>query len=93
MVDISNVQGLVSMPSFHTALAVLFTYWLRKLRPLFYIAIPLNVIMILSTPTEGGHYLADVIAGLFLSVLTIKTYGVITRRSQRAQPARVYASN
>ncbi|MBC8733301.1 hypothetical protein F6X39_34935 [Paraburkholderia sp. UCT2] len=34
-------------------------------------ASPLNVTMILSTPTQGGHYLADVFAGLLPSALTI----------------------
>ena len=80
MIDIANAQGLVSMPSFHTALAVLFTYSLRRLRLLFCIVIPLNVVMILSTPTQGGHYLADVIAGLLLSALTVQTLNAITHR-------------
>lgn len=81
MIDIATAQGLVSIPSFHTALAVLFTYSLRRLRLLFCIAIPLNVVMILSTPTQGGHYLADVIAGLVLSVLTVQTLNRITHRA------------
>ncbi|MBB5428395.1 membrane-associated phospholipid phosphatase [Paraburkholderia sp. JPY158] len=34
-------------------------------------AVPLNLTMILSTPTQGGHYLADVFAGLLLSALLI----------------------
>jgi membrane-associated phospholipid phosphatase len=61
-------------------MAVLFTYSLRRLRLLFYIAVPLNVLMILSTPTQGGHYLADVIAGLLLSALTIHTLNAIRHR-------------
>jgi membrane-associated phospholipid phosphatase len=80
MIDLAKAQGLVSMPSFHTAMAVLFTYSLRRLRLLFYIAVPLNVLMILSTPTQGGHYLADVIAGLLLSALTIHTLNAIRHR-------------
>ncbi|MDR5748318.1 phosphatase PAP2 family protein [Caballeronia sp. LZ029] len=83
MIDLSNLQGLVSMPSFHTTLAVLFTYSLARIRWLFWIAVPLNVTMIVSTPTQGGHYLADVIAGLFLSMLTVQTYRKIARRSER----------
>jgi membrane-associated phospholipid phosphatase len=35
------------------------------------------MIMILSTPTQGGHYLADVIAGLVLFALTVFTYNAI----------------
>lgn len=80
VIDLDNAQGLVSLPSFHTALAVLFTYSLRRFPRLVCIAAPLNVIMILSTPTQGGHYLADVIAGLLLFAVTVFTYNAIVRR-------------
>ncbi|WP_407070729.1 phosphatase PAP2 family protein [Paraburkholderia rhynchosiae] len=80
VIDLANAQGVVSLPSFHTALAVLFTYSLRKVPWLRRVAVPLNVIMILSTPTQGGHYLADVIAGLLLFALTLFTYNAIVRR-------------
>jgi membrane-associated phospholipid phosphatase len=69
--DLQRTQGLVSLPSFHTALAVIFAYSLRRIRLLFCPAVILDVLMIASTPTQGGHYLADVLAGLGLSVLTI----------------------
>jgi hypothetical protein len=74
VIDITAAQGLVSMPSFHTTLAVLFTYSLRKYRILFHAGIALNAVMILSTPTQGGHYLADVFAGLLLAATTIVAY-------------------
>jgi PAP2 superfamily protein len=80
VIDLANAQGLVSLPSFHTALAALFAYSLRKVPWLVCIAVPLNVIMILSTPTQGGHYLADVIAGLLLFVLTLFTYNAMVRQ-------------
>ncbi|WP_310125975.1 phosphatase PAP2 family protein [Paraburkholderia terricola] len=80
MIDIATAQGLVSMPSFHTALAILFVYSLRRRRVLACVAIPLNLVMILSTPTQGGHYLADVFGGLCLSALTVRAYNAIARR-------------
>ncbi|MBB5445775.1 MULTISPECIES: phosphatase PAP2 family protein [unclassified Paraburkholderia] len=57
------------------------------------IAIPLNVTMILSTPTQGGHYLADVFAGLLLSALTIAAlkrcmHLLATRKSTNAPSSR-----
>ncbi|MEX3639765.1 phosphatase PAP2 family protein [Paraburkholderia sp. BR14320] len=64
-------QGMVSMPSFHTTLGIVFIYALRRIPRLLLFAVPLNLTMILSTPTQGGHYLADVIAGLLLSALSI----------------------
>ncbi len=69
--DLQRTQGLVSLPSFHTALAVIFAYSLRRIRFLFWPAVILDVLMIASTPTQGGHYLADVLSGLGLSALTI----------------------
>ena len=88
----AHTQGLVSMPSFHTALAVLFTYSLRRIGWLFSIAVPLNVVMILSTPTQGGHYLADVVAGLLLSALTIQTLNAIIRTRTEVSTSCISAS-
>jgi hypothetical protein len=68
------LQGMVSMPSFHTTLAILFIYALRRMPYLLLVSVPLNGTMILSTPTQGGHYLVDVLAGLLLSALTISTF-------------------
>lgn len=63
LIDLSAMQGLVSMPSFHTMGAVFFAYSMRGVwgwAPLYSL---LNLLMVASTPTEGGHYLADVLAG------------------------------
>ncbi|ASW00543.1 phosphatase PAP2 family protein [Paraburkholderia aromaticivorans] len=62
--NLSFVQGLVSFPSLHTILALCFAYALRHVRYVFPIAIALNALMIVSTLTQGGHYLADVLSGL-----------------------------
>jgi hypothetical protein len=71
--DLTQIQGLVSLPSFHTALAVFFAYSLRRISVLFPFAVLLNVIMVISTPTQGGHYLGDVFGGLILALVTIQT--------------------
>lgn len=63
LIDLGAMQGLISMPSFHTMGAVFFAYAMRGIHgwaPLFSI---LNLLMVASTPTEGGHYLVDVVAG------------------------------
>ncbi|MGF6726291.1 membrane-associated phospholipid phosphatase [Paraburkholderia sp. GAS41] len=71
VIDLSDQQGLVSMPSMHTAMAILFAYALRRIPVFAYVAAMLNAVMIVSTPTHGGHYLIDVVAGALLAVLTI----------------------
>jgi len=61
--DLSRLEGLINFPSFHTTLAVLFAYVMRRRPVLFTAAVLLNGVMIVSVLTEGGHYLVDVIAG------------------------------
>ncbi len=74
--NLSESQGLVSLPSFHVMLALLLAYAVRHVRFVFPAAVVLNAAMIVSTPTQGGHYLADVIAGVGFGVLSI----VVVRR-------------
>ncbi|MGO4333043.1 phosphatase PAP2 family protein [Cupriavidus sp. 2TAF22] len=62
--DLNTAQGLVSMPSFHTVMGLVFIramWWSRLAR---FAVLPFNVVMILSTPSQGGHYLVDVLAGV-----------------------------
>ena len=66
-----HLEGMVTFPSFHTTAAVLIAYAARGVR---FVAIPmlvLNVLMIVSTIPEGGHYLVDVIAGLLIAIVCI----------------------
>jgi len=51
------------MPSYHTAMAVLFTYAFRRTGLVGYGIATLNVVMLLSIPPIGGHYLVDLLAG------------------------------
>jgi hypothetical protein len=69
--DISNLAGIVTFPSFHACAAVLFLWALWSvwwMRPLALIA---NVGMLLATPMAGGHYFVDVFAGIAVAVLAI----------------------
>ena len=70
--DLTKIQGLVSFPSFHTALGVFFVYSVRRVRVLFPIIAALDVAMVISTPTQGGHYLVDVFGGLILAFATVQ---------------------
>lgn len=62
--DLPRLEGLINFPSFHTVLAVLFAYVLRQRHALFTAATLLNLVMIVSVLSEGGHYLVDVISGI-----------------------------
>ena len=69
--DLARMEGLISFPSFHTALGALFVYALRARSFVFGGAVLLNLLMVLAVPSEGGHYLVDVISGTAVAVLAI----------------------
>lgn len=78
--DFNRNQGLVSMPSLHAAFAVLFIYAVRHVRPLFWVSIVWNIAMIYAALLFGAHYLADIIAGVMLSMASIAALRYAKRR-------------
>ncbi len=70
LLNLDQLQGLVTFPSFHTSAAVLLAWAARGTR-VWLLSLVVNLLMIASTPTEGGHYLADVIAGLAVAGVAI----------------------
>jgi membrane-associated phospholipid phosphatase len=67
VIDLSDLQGVVSFPSFHTVLGVLTTYALRDTKWLVIPVLLVNAAMIASTMPVGGHHLVDVLAGAGLT--------------------------
>ncbi|TCF96608.1 hypothetical protein BZM26_36615 [Paraburkholderia strydomiana] len=74
MVDFVAAQGLISIPSFHAIMALLLIYGIRRTR-IWPLMVVLNSLVLLSTPTRGGHYLVDLIAG----ALTFATVVIVVR--------------
>ncbi|MGY3444025.1 MULTISPECIES: phosphatase PAP2 family protein [unclassified Bradyrhizobium] len=70
-IPLADVNGLITFPSFHTALAVILIYASRGMKLLFPVFLVLNLLVIASTPTIGGHYFIDVIAGAALVLCLI----------------------
>jgi hypothetical protein len=66
--ELSAMEGIVTMPSYHTVMAVLFTYAFRRTGLVGYGIATLNFVMLLSIPTIGGHYLVDLLAGVALAL-------------------------
>jgi len=60
-----KMQGLISFPSLHAAMALQFIHAVRgtRLLPGFVV---LDAAMLVSTPVTGGHYVVDVLAGAAL---------------------------
>lgn len=66
-----DMQGIVTFPSYHAALAVIFIHVYRGFRRAFPLAVALNTLMLISTPANGGHYLIDVIAGCAVAAVSV----------------------
>jgi PAP2 superfamily protein len=85
-IDLNQLQGVITFPSFHTTLAVLYPYVVRGSRRVFVGCAFLNLMMLLSIPSEGGHYLVDLIAGALVAAVAIGAAAWIERRLSAPMP-------
>lgn len=67
---LDDLDGLVTFPSFHVAMAVLLA-WAARGTGVAVAAVTLNLAMAVSTPSEGGHYLTDGIGGIAVALTAI----------------------
>lgn len=74
-VTITDSVGLIAFPSFHTQAAILYIWAVRR-TVMFWPFFILNSLMIFSTLTFGGHYVADLLAGIAVTMAVIYAYGV-----------------
>lgn len=86
LIQLVQMQGLVTFPSFHTCFAMTLAWSFRDFRWLFPIAILVNGTVLVSTLSEGGHYLVDVLAGIVI------TMTCIVLRQRVVSPAKHYAT-
>jgi hypothetical protein len=84
--DIMVLKGVIAFPSFHAVLAILFTYAHRG-SPIFPPVAAFNALMLLSIPSEGGHYLVDVLGGIAVGGLAILMTRVLPARAPVLAPA------
>jgi len=70
VLDLQQLRGLVTFPSFHVAMAVLLARAAHGTR-CAWLSLVLNMLMIVSTPSEGGHYLVDAVAGIGVATVAI----------------------
>lgn len=74
ILDMASLPGLTTFPSFHTAMGVICIYCTRRNAAILGFSLILNMLMILSTPVAGAHYMIDIIAGAILAVAVIWFY-------------------
>jgi hypothetical protein len=68
---IYDYAGIIAFPSFHTVMALLFTWAARDRLETLFPAIILNGLMLISIPVVGDHYLVDMIGGAVVTALSI----------------------
>jgi membrane-associated phospholipid phosphatase len=68
-IDLDWMNGLITFPSGHAAFAVFSTLAARRIPYAILPVAALNILMLLSTLTHGGHYLCDVIAGSVMAAV------------------------
>jgi hypothetical protein len=66
-----NSEGIITFPSFHAALGVIFMVALWPVPVLRWFGVAMNGAMIVATPIDGGHYFIDVLAGIVVAILCI----------------------
>lgn len=77
IVDLKAIDGIISFPSLHAAVAVIVPYTLRWNKPLFWPILALDCVMLASAMPSGDHYLSDVLGGIAVAVLAIFATGYI----------------
>jgi putative flippase GtrA len=82
-IPLDDAQGLVTFPSFHTVLAALCGWALWPVRRIGAAFAALNALIVAATPTMGGHYLVDVLAGGALAALALGATTMAARLAAR----------
>ena len=78
VIHFNDLEGLISVPSFHAAGALMVTWSVRKWRLLLIPVAAINLALIAATFLSGAHYFVDVlitIAMFAASVLLYRTWG------------------
>ena len=60
---LTKMTGVVSFPSFHTTMALAYIYGFFRAGAIGWVIAALNIVMLVSIPIFGGHYLVDMLAG------------------------------
>jgi hypothetical protein len=84
VISLANADGLITFPSYHTALAVIYTAAFWPIRGLKWVALIVNVLLIAATPVHGWHYIVDVIAGIVLGAAAWWVAAAASRPEQLA---------
>lgn len=86
-VNLNELRGLVSAPSFHTASGVLYIAAAWGCGNLRWPLIFMSLAMLVSVPVEGTHYLADMILGAAVALVAVLAASRLIDRFGRSMAA------
>jgi hypothetical protein len=84
---LAHMTGVVSFPSFHTAMALAYVWAFRSTGIIGWGIAALNLAMLAAIPWYGGHYLMDMIAGAAAMLLALALVGNFGRLKASAASA------
>ena len=85
LISLTGAEGIIAFPSFHAALAVILAAVAWRLPPVVrWPGLALNLLMLASTPVNGGHYFVDVLAGVFVALCSLPLARALDRLAGRA---------
>lgn len=86
VIDFTQLEGVITFPSFHACMALIMTWGFRRIRYFFWPVAAFNIIVGLSVIPIGGHYGVDIIGAVAVFAITIVA-GRTIRRMRLAVPA------
>lgn len=86
-----DIKGLIAFPSFHAVMAVTVAWYALNLKFLRWPVLALNLVVLISLPIQGSHYVIDVVGGLIVAAISIVAAEKLTafaaaRRSEGIAP-------
>ncbi len=80
-INMGQLCGLVSAPSFHAAAAVLYFRSGFRAGPMKWPVLLLSTAMLISTPVEGTHYLIDILIGMAVAAFVLSVVQVLAEKA------------
>lgn len=85
ILDIRVADGIVTLPSFHAVMALIYVYTFRDEKKIIFIPIVLlNILLIFSCIPIGQHYFADILGAVPVFAATLVIEGFLFRCVKRA---------
>jgi len=86
IVNLKALNGIIEFPSLHSALAVIYIYTFRDERRIIFIPVLiLNILLLFSCISTGGHFFIDVLAGIAIAIVAIGIERLIFHAVQNSQ--------